>query len=326
MTFDPEFVAYMAMGVCGGFYLFYSGFREMKIKRTIENIPTSKISTGAVGSNVEVKGQIDSEVQTAVQAPLSGRDCLFFSIQIQEEVRSRRHSFWKTLDQFYSHDGFYLNDGSGARAMVYVQGAEIKRDQSPKKFLTRSNRLDELPGSLTGALIEHRDKLKRFKWENSSWLFFNRIRFLEWCFYSDEPLYVLGYAHSGLRVNIKKRIKLKFEYFFSAKKQIEQDDSLKDRFDENRDGSLNPEELERGAKILGLHNQTLQEKEEKEKVEDPKPAVKMIFRNTPPHPFVISNMQESALVQKMNWVSVLKLFGGPVLALGGLFGLISSFT
>jgi len=145
-------------------------------------------------------------------------------------------------------------------------------------------------------------------------------------FYSDEPLYVLGYAHSGLRVNIKKRIKLKFEYFFSAKKQIEQDDSLKDRFDENRDGSLNPEELERGAKILGLHNQTLQEKEEKEKVEDPKPAVKMIFRNTPPHPFVISNMQESALVQKMNWVSVLKLFGGPVLALGGLFGLISSFT
>ncbi len=320
MVMNPDLVVTSVLGIGGGLYLFYSGFRELKTKRTIENIPTSKISTGAVGSNVEIKGPIDSEVQTFTQAPLSGKECLFFSIEIQEEVRSRDHSYWKKLDQFYSHDGFYVNDGSGARALVYVQGAQIKReDPFSKKFLTRSNQLDELPPSLTQALTEHREKLKKFKWKNTSWLFSNRIRFLEWCFYEHEPLYVLGHAQSGFKV--KKRQKLKLKHFLSAKNQIEQDDSLKDRFDKNRDGTLDQEELERGAKILGFHHQTSQEEEEGK----PEPAVKMIFRHTPPHPFVISNMKESALVKRMNWVSVLKLFGGPVLVLAGLFYLGSSF-
>jgi hypothetical protein len=317
MTID--LVVHSAVGIGGGLYLFYSGFRELRIKRTIENIPTSKINTGAVGSNVEIKGQIDSEVQTAIQAPLSGKGCLFFSIEIQQEVRSKDNSYWKTLDQCYSHDGFYLNDGSGARALVYVRGAEIKREKSDKEFLTRSNRLDELPPSLIQALTEHRDKLKRFKWENSSWLFSNRIRFLEWCFVSGEPLYVLGSVRSGFKA--EKRKKLKFKYFLSAKNKIEQDESLKDRYDENRDGNLDPEELERGAKILGYHHQTSQEKEE----EKPKPAVKMIFHHTPPHPFIISNMKEGTLVKKMNWVSALKLFGGPVLALAGIYYLTLNF-
>lgn len=115
-----------------------------------------------------------------------------------------------------------------------------------------------------------------------SWLFSNRIRFLERCFYEHEPIYVLGHAHSGFKV--KKKPKLKLKHFLEAKNLIEQD------------GSLDPEELERGAKILGYHHQTSQEKEEG----TPEPVVKMIFRNTPPHPFVISNMKESDRVSSLN--------------------------
>jgi hypothetical protein len=317
MGIDPEFLFYSALYIGGGLYLFYSGFRELKTKRTIENIPTSKISTGAVGSNVEIKGPIDSEVQNLIQAPISGRDCLFFSIEIQEEVRSKDHTYWKTLDQFYSHDGFYLNDGSGARALVYVQGAKIIRERFNKEFLTRSNRLDELPPALIQALSENRDKLKRFKWKNTSWLFSNRIRFLEWCFYEHEPIYVLGHAQSGLK--IKKKQKLKLKHFLFAKNKIEQDDSLKERFDENADGILDEAELERGAKILGFHHQSSQKTED----EKPRPAIKMIFRHSPPHPFVISNLKESDLVKSMNFESVFKLFGGPVVAMGGIYFLLS---
>ena len=318
MAIDSELVFYSVLCIGGGLYLFYSGFRELKIKRTIENIPTSKINTGAVGSNVEIKGPIDSEVQNLIHAPLSGRDCLFFSIEIQEEVRTKDSSYWKTLDQFYSHDGFYINDGSGARALVYVQGAKIIRERFNKEFLTRSNRLDELPPALVQALSENRDKLKKFKWENTSWLFSNRIRFLEWCFYEHEPIYVLGHAQSGLKTRKKQKLKLK--HFLFAKKQIEQDGSLKERFDENADGTLDAAELERGAKILGFHHQSSQKKEE----EKPGPTVKMIFRNTPPHLFVISNLKESALVKSINFESVFKLFGGPVVAMGGIYFLLSN--
>jgi hypothetical protein len=318
MTVETEFATYSVMLTGAGLYLFYSGFQDLKAKRIIENIPTSKIDTGAVGSNVEIKGVIDSKVQPSVQAPVSGQDCLFFSIEIQEEVRSKDHTYWKTLDQFYSHDGFYLNDGSGARALVYVQGAEIKRERFNKEFLTRSNRLDQLPQTLVNALTEHRDKLKRFKWKNSSWLFSNRIRFLEWCFYSGEQLYVLGCAQSGLKIEKKK--KLKFKHFLSAKNQIEQDDSLRDRFDDDKDGTLDAEELERGAKILGYYQQTRLEKKE----ECLEPVVKMVFRNNSSHLYIISNMKEKNLVKSMNFESVFKLFGGPVMALAGIYFLASN--
>lgn len=321
MTLDIEVTIYSLLGFGYGLYLFYSGFRELKTKRVIENIPTSKISTGAVGSNVEIKGQIDEKVQTAYPAPLSGEPCLFFSIEIQEEVKTEKSSHWKTVDQFFSHDGFYLQDGSGARAMIYVEGAEIKRSSIPKKLQTRSNQLDELPASLVSVLTENKEKLKKFKLKNSSWLFSKKIRFLEWCFYSHDQIYVLGYVQSGLKV--KEKIKLKLKNYLSAKNQIEENDELKSRFDVDKNGNLDPQELERGAKILGLHLQSSQIKEEKEEQE---PPVKMIFRYIKGHPFIISNMKEKDLVKKMNWVSLLKLFGGPALTLGSLAYLISSIS
>lgn len=321
MTLDIEVTIYSLLGFGYGLYLFYSGFRELKTKRVIENIPTSKISTGAVGSNVEIKGQIDEKVQTAYPAPLSGEPCLFFSIEIQEEVKTEKSSHWKTVDQFFSHDGFYLQDGSGARAMIYVEGAEIKRSSIPKKLQTRSNQLDELPTSLVSVLTENKEKLKKFKLKNSSWLFSKKIRFLEWCFYSHDQIYVLGYVQSGLKV--KEKIKLKLKNYLSAKNQIEENDELKSRFDVDKNGNLDPQELERGAKILGLHLQSSQIKEEKEEQE---PPVKMIFRYIKGHPFIISNMKEKDLVKKMNWVSLLKLFGGPALTLGSLAYLISSIS
>lgn len=321
MTLDIEVTIYSLLGFGYGLYLFYSGFRELKTKRVIENIPTSKISTGAVGSNVEIKGHIDEKVQTAYPAPLSGEPCLFFSIEIQEEVKTEKSSHWKTVDQFFSHDGFYLQDGSGARAMIYVEGAEIKRSSIPKKLQTRSNQLDELPTSLVSVLTENKEKLKKFKLKNSSWLFSKKIRFLEWCFYSHDQIYVLGYVQSGLKV--KEKIKLKLKNYLSAKNQIEENDELKSRFDVDKNGNLDPQELERGAKILGLHLQSSQIKEEKEEQESP---VKMIFRYIKGHPFIISNMKEKDLVKKMNWVSLLKLFGGPALTLGSLAYLISSIS
>lgn len=261
-------------------------------------------------------------MQSFVEAPVSGASCLFYSIEIQQEVDTDKGSYWKTLDQFYSHDGFYLEDGSGARAMVYVKGAKIKHNISSKKLYSRSNELEDLPASLTSALTQNKNKLYNFKLNNSSWLFSKELRFLEWCFYSYDQIYVLGFVQSGLRV--REKIKLKLEHFFSARKQIEENEMLQVRFDKNKDGFLDPEELERGARILGLQMQSSPSKESN--VVKQKPDVKMIFRHQKGHPFVISNMKEKDLVAEINWISIFKLFGGPVLTLASLVYFFSNIS
>ena len=58
---DGDLIMGAAIGAVMGVVWFFKGFKELKTKRTIQNIPTSKIETGAVGTNVEIKGNIVAE-------------------------------------------------------------------------------------------------------------------------------------------------------------------------------------------------------------------------------------------------------------------------
>ena len=315
------------IGLIVGIYLFFAGFKELKSKRIIQNIPTSKINTGAVGTNVEVTGRIVSEKDQIVQAPISGRPCAFYSIEIQrwERNRSNRGSSlgslnsgtgfnrgrWVTVESFNSGKGFFIDDKSGANAMVLVNGAVIKRKGITKDFELQSNNFDQMPIGLRQSLEANQTKLRKFKLENTSWLFSNRFRFREWYFSVGENIFVLGHADSGLRT--PKRKKMKFKTFLKAKKAIQENDKLKERFDTNQDGQLDEAELERGAKILALQ---LESKYSKEKLEDLASKTKLIFKLKKPNPFYISNMSEKDLIKDLATWSTLKIWGGPVLSTG----------
>ncbi len=310
-----------------GIYFFFAGFRELKSKRILQNIPTSKINTGAVGTNVEVTGRIVCEKDQIVHAPISGRPCAFYSIEIQrwERNRSNRGSSlgghnsrtgfnrgrWVTVESFHSGKGFFIDDSSGANAMVLVNGAIIKRKGGTQDFETQSNKFDQMPAGLRQALETNQKKLRKFKLKNSSWLFSNRFRFREWYFPVGETIFVLGHAESGLRA--PKRNKLKFKTFLKAKKAIQENDKLKARFDTNQDGKLDEAELERGAKILA---QRLESKHNPKKLEDLAAKTKMVFKQKKPNPFYISNMSEKELIKDLATWSTLKIWGGPVLSTG----------
>jgi hypothetical protein len=187
-------IALVGLGL--GIYFFFAGFRELKSKRIIQNIPTSKINTGAVGTNVEVTGRIICEKDQIVQAPISGRSCAFYSIEIQRWERNRsyrgsslgstRTGFnrgrWVTVESFYSGKGFFIDDSSGANAMVLANGAAIKRKGGTQDFEMQSNNFDQMPAGLRQALEANQKKLRKFKLKNTSWLFSNRFRFREWYF------------------------------------------------------------------------------------------------------------------------------------------------
>ena len=307
---EGDLIVGAAVGAVMGVVWFFKGFKELKIKRTIENIPTSKINTGSVGTDVEIKGSIFVEKDRVVTAPISGRPCAIYHIEIQVERRRKNNTYWASIDRFYSHEGFYVDDQSGATALVMPEGARINREGKTDNYYFNSSGLDEVPDKLKKALTINQHKLKKFKFKKSSWLFSEKYRLLEWCFMPNDEIYVLGHAGSGLRLEKIKKPKLK--YFLKAKKAIQENEKLKARYDANRDGTLDHDELERGASILA---QRLSDKYSKEKLKELIPKTKLIFKKKKPHPFVISNRSEGELVNHMGTWSTLKIWGGPILTL-----------
>jgi hypothetical protein len=301
-------IIYPVMGFFWGLYLYYTGFKDLKSKRTIQDIPTSKISTGAIGTNVEIKGEILIEDENLLIGPISNKPCAFYSLEIQKLVKTKDSSHWKTVDSFFSDKGFYVDDNSGAIALVIVEGATIKRKGPGDKFQMSSNNFDEMPANLRKELDLHANDLKTFKAKDTSWLFSRQYRFLEWRFTQGEQIYILGFAKSGLRLPKKEKLKLK--YYMKAKKLVESKPKLKNRFDANKDGVLSPAELEWGAKNIG---KILQKKYTPKKVEEIIPKTKMIFKKKSSSPFIISNMQERELISSMGWTATAKIWGGPII-------------
>ncbi len=267
-----------------------------------------------MGTNVEIKGNIVAESDRRVTAPISGEQCAIYHIEIQVERRRKNHTYWTTIDQYYSHEGFYVDDQSGAIALVQPEGARINRDGKTDNYYFSSSDLDEISDPLRKSLTANQHKLKKFKFKETSWLFSEKYRLLEWRFMPNEEVYVLGHAESGLR--LEKTKKPKFKYFLKAKKQILENEKLTIRYDTNRDGTLDHDELERGATVLA---QRLSDKYSEEKVVELIPQTKLIFKKKKPHPFVISNRPEDDLIQHMGKWSTLKIWGGPVLTLACAF-------
>jgi hypothetical protein len=270
---DSDLVMGAAVGAVMGVVWFFKGFKELKIKRTIQNIPTSKINTGAVGTNVEIKGNIIVEKERMVTAPISGQQCAIYHIEIQVERRRKNSTYWVTIDQLFSHEGFYVDDQSGATALVLADGARVNRKGKTDNYYFSSSDLDEIPDLLRKSLTTNQHKLKKFKFKKTSWLFSEKYRVLEWCFMPNEVVYVLGHAESGLRFEKIKKPKMK--YFIKAKKAIQGDKKLMARYDANRDSTLDHTELERGAQILA---QRLSDQYSNEKLKELIPKTKLIFK------------------------------------------------
>jgi hypothetical protein len=157
---DGDLIMGAAVGAVMGVVWFVKGFQELKIKRTIQNIPTSKINTGAVGTDVEIKGRILIEKEKLVTAPISGQQCALYHLEIQQERRRKNSTYWQTIDQFFSHEGFHVDDQSGATALVLAEGARINREGKTNNYYFSSSDLDEIPDPLRKSLTTNQHKLK----------------------------------------------------------------------------------------------------------------------------------------------------------------------
>ncbi|MBI5393023.1 hypothetical protein HZA96_04080 [Candidatus Woesearchaeota archaeon] len=129
---------YSIVGFFGGLWFFYKGFKKLKLKRTIENMPTSNIRSLAIGL-VEVyavvlpyqellKSKVTNFGQAVpkeiLKSPFSQKECLFYKYTVEKYVRSRRSSYWVTVKEGTAGKYLLVKDKTGS-VLVDTEKAEL---------------------------------------------------------------------------------------------------------------------------------------------------------------------------------------------------------
>lgn len=97
--------------------MFFRGFGQWRMSRLIENTPTAKIRSMAMGL-VEVNGVVAP--RSRVTAPFTGRECAYWEIDVS--AAGRRRGSWRVVHRNQSGNPFFLRDETGT-ALVYPHGA-----------------------------------------------------------------------------------------------------------------------------------------------------------------------------------------------------------
>ena len=121
----------MVFGVIGAYYAFYN----FKLKRKIENVPTSKVRSMAMGL-VEVKGKVVA--RETIESPYSKTPCVFYDYRIEERQektyrdskgKSRKEVKWVTVHSSQDSRRFLLEDETG-KALVDPKDAEVPEEKT----------------------------------------------------------------------------------------------------------------------------------------------------------------------------------------------------
>jgi len=183
----------MVSGFSIGGGSFYLSYLLLKFKRRMENVPTSKIATGAVGSNVEIVGKVSDDSMSTFTAPISQTPCSFYFLKIEERSQDEENA-WVTLFEFGPRPWFCVEDDSEGLALVVHEEAELHLRWTDST-MSRKDRFNE-------AIQTFRSHLKAEKTYREigamGWLSASKVyRISECVIQPDDKVYVFGYARSG---------------------------------------------------------------------------------------------------------------------------------
>lgn len=217
-----------SIGLTIGVLMFLLGFSILKRKRLIQNVPTAKLRSMAIGL-VEVEGQALD--WCALKAPFSKKRCVYYEYKIDEERGSRRHRYWKNICKGDSVSApFYIKDDSGV-GLVYPKSAEFDLQED---FYLKTYKNESIPDHIMQFLSVRSIKFR-------SLLGFNKtLRFCETCIVPGDKLYVLGFCQDN-RKNLAEQHKLQL---VSIREKIKADPELYRQFDTDGDGTIDKGEWE----------------------------------------------------------------------------------
>jgi hypothetical protein len=169
-------------GLGFGTILFFSGFKRYKEKKLIENTPTSKIRSIAMG-RVEIAGKVLADKNHLIKSPFSNNDCVYCKWTVEEYKRSGKNSSWVTVKTGVLGKYFFVQDDTGV-VLVDPTGAkvEIPMDYELDTGLGRS------PSEYTKRFLEGQDVSYK------GFIFNKHLRFREYFLAHNDPVYVMGVA------------------------------------------------------------------------------------------------------------------------------------
>ena len=179
---DSDPITFGIILTLAGLGLFASGFGQLRKRQLIENTPTSKIRSLAMGP-AEVAGR--SVPRTLFKSWLSSQDCMYCHVMVEEEHRSKNSTYWVKVFDKASTERFFIEDETG-KVMVDPTGAELDLKQS---YFEVSGFGKIFNQATTDFMSSNGVK------EKALFNFMNRkMRVTEWVIQPGIPLYVLGVA------------------------------------------------------------------------------------------------------------------------------------
>lgn len=176
MVIDFDTVFWGGGLAVGGTLAFAHGFRLWRRRRLIQDTPTAKVRSMAMGL-VEVNGAAHG--RSNASAPFSGHECVYWQVDVS--VPARRGS-WRVVHRNASGQPFYLDDGTGT-ALVFPRGAECNLRSQVEEVAHGLS----LPPCYAEYLKEHPGTLSTFGRLST-------LRFRERVLEEGQHVYVLGTA------------------------------------------------------------------------------------------------------------------------------------
>lgn len=166
-----------------GVRLFVRGLMRFTEKRLIENVPTSKIHSIAMGL-VKINGEVVPAEKHALKSPLSGRDCVYYRYRIEEMMDTGRGPTWSPISLGERSPIFFLKDNTG----LVLVNPEKARVEISSVNECKSGRGKDPPQKVLEFLesvgIKHKDSFGLNK----------KMRFVEQIIAPYDKLYILGTA------------------------------------------------------------------------------------------------------------------------------------
>jgi EF hand len=296
---------YIATGLLIFFSIvgFIGSFSYLNQKRIMQDTPTSKIRSAAQGY-VELKGNGHYLEGEMIEAPLSGKNCIWYQFSVQEYRRTGRDKDgkskwdWVTIDSGLSDEVFLIKDETGeciidpdgASVITKVKESWYGRSRDPKNSDTPSN-------------VLFRINIGGFSFGRK------KFRFEEQRIHSGEDLYSIGLfkttGGADTKLNMTEDVRQIIKEWKSDSA------NLLEKFDTNKDGEIDVEEWQ------AIQDEAFNHVMEQHKDLRAKPRINIMSKTQDTRkPYILSAIPESQLIKQLNiyialFLSMFFLFGIP---------------
>lgn len=183
MTTISTIVISLSIVIVGIGFLIW-GLLSFKIKRLIENIPTSSIRSIAMGL-VEIFGKVVPIKNNVLKSPFSNNDCVYYKYNVDELRSTGKNTYWATIDKGERHSLFLLKDDTGS-VLIDPKGAKIE--------IPVDNKYNSGMGKDPPEAAKQFLATRNIRWEGFLFGINKTMRYAESFIAPDDNLYIMGTA------------------------------------------------------------------------------------------------------------------------------------